>query len=148
MNNYPVWWDDTITVYNKYVDPQTMVITWFRHILHNVFLKRTGNKVTINNVELETDGIICRIPKNDAFLPKYVWVQVPNDNMQNFFTLAPGDIIVFGEVEDSIDEYIAGHRSNDLKAKYKELQGCMEIQDMSVNVGLGRNEEHYYVRGI
>lgn len=148
MNNYPVWWDDTITVYNKYVDQQTMIITWFRHVLHNVFLKRTGNKVIINNVELETDGIICRIPQNDAFLPKYVWVQIPNDRMANYFTLAPGDIIVFGEVEDTIDEYIAGHRSNDLKAKYKELQGCMEIQDMSVNVGLGRNEQHYYVRGI
>lgn len=148
MSNYPVWWDQTITVYNKYTDPQTMVIAWYRYVLHNCFLKAVGDKININNTILETNNIICRIPKNDAFLPKYLWAQQPNDQMSNYFTLAPGDIIVFGEVTDEINEYVSGHRSNDLKAKYKELQGCMDIQDVGINVGPGRNNEHYYVKGI
>ena len=36
----------------------------------------------------------------------------------------------------------------DLKAKYKALQGCLEIQEWSNNTGGGRGNEHYFVRGI
>ena len=148
MSNYPIWWDTTVTVYNKYTDAQTQIITWYRHVLSGCFWKYVGDKININNTILETNNIICRIPKNSAYLPKYEWVQIPNDQMQNYFTLAPGDIIVKGDVSDIINEYLSGHRSNDFKAKYKDLQGCMEIQDVGVNVGIGRNNEHYYVRGI
>lgn len=148
MSDYPVWWDTTVTVYNKYLDPQTLVITWYRHVLQGCFWKNASEKVNIGNTVLETNNIICRIPKDDAYLPKYMWIQVPNDQMQNYFTLAPGDLIIKGEVEDNIDEYVAGHRANDVKQKYKEMQGCLEIQDVAVNVGAGRNNEHYYVRGI
>lgn len=148
MNNYPSWWDTTITIYNRYEDKQTNLVTWFRHKVDGAFWKYTGDKVVINNTVLETKNIICRIRKDDAFLEKHKWIDVPNDQMSNYFTLSQGDIIVKGEVIDEINEYVSGRRSTDLKKKYKDLQGCLEIQEWSNNTGGGRGNEHYFVKGI
>ena len=145
--SYPIWWDETLTIYNQFKDPVTSVVTWFRTIVTNCFWKYTGNKVTVGEVTLETNNTICRIPKDDRFLIRYLWEALPNDQMENYFTISPGDIIVKGEVDDVIDELTRGHRSTDLVAKYKKLQGCIEIQSWSDNTGVGRNDKHYYVTG-
>lgn len=148
MSNYPIWWDTSLTIYNKFEDPQTHVISWFRFTVDNCFWRYVGDKVNINDIVLETNNIIARIPKNDAFLEKHIWVTKPNDQMAGYFTLAPGDIIVKGIVTDVINEYASGQRSSDLLAKYKQLQGCMEVQEVAINTGIGRNNEHYFVKGI
>lgn len=147
-NIYPVWWDTTITLFNRYENPQTQLIRWYKTVINGVFWKYVGDKVKINDVVLETNNIICRIRKDSRFLEKYEWVKKPNDEMSDYFTLAKGDIIVKGEVEDDINEYQQGKRSTDLIGKYKKLQGCMEIEEMAINVGAGRCDEHYLVRGI
>ena len=147
MNIYPVWWDTTITIFNKFEDPQTHIITWFKTVVTGVFWKAVGNKVTINDTVLETNNIICRIPKNDKFLEKYLWIQQPNDKMGDYFTLSKGDILIRGNISDTINEYSAGNRSNDIIAKYKD-QGCMSIEKVAINVGAGRCEEHYLAQGI
>lgn len=148
MNNYPSWWDTTITIYNRYEDAQTNLVTWYRHVVTGAFWKYSGNKVVVGNTVLETKDIICRIRKDDAFLKRHEWIQIPNDQMANYFTLGQGDIIVKGEVEDTINEYVSGTRSSDLKKKYKALQGCLEVQQWSNNTGGGRGNEHYFVKGI
>ena len=144
---YPIWWDTTITVYNQYKDKQTRLVTWRKTVINNCFWKYTGNKVTIGDVELQTNTTICRIPKDDRFLERYLWEALPNDQKDNFFTLSPGDIIVKGEVDEDIDETVSGQRSSDFIAKYKRLQGCIEIQSWANNTGKGRNDKHYYVVG-
>ena len=148
MNSFGSWWDTTVTIYNRYENPQTQLVTWYRYVVDKCFWKYSGSKVTINDVVLDTKDIICRIRVNKAFLEKHEWIAKPNDEMSNYFTLAQGDIIVKGEVDDEINEYQSGHRSSDLKAKYKALQGCLEIQEWSNNTGGGRGNEHYFVRGI
>lgn len=148
MNNYPSWWDTTVTIYNRYEDPQTNIVSWFRKVVSGAFWKYSGNKITVGNTVLETKDIICRLRKDDAFLEKHQWLALPNDQMSQYFTLAEGDIIVKGEVADVIDEYTSGKRSSDLKKKYKALQGCLEIQVWANNTGGGRGNEHYYVKGI
>ena len=148
MNNYAPWWDTTVTIYNRYIDPITNIVSWFKTTVANCFWKYTGDKVTVGETILETNNIICRIPKNDKFMESYLWVQLPNDEMANYFTLGQGDIIVRGEVADNIDEYRAGYRSSDFIAKYKTLQGCMEVEEVAINVGAGRGNEHYYVKGV
>ena len=148
MSDYPVWWDTTITIYNKHEDPQTRVVSWYRHSIDACFWKYTGSEIKISNVVLKTDDIICRIPEQEGFLEKYLWEQVSNDEKGNYFTLGVGDIIIRGAVEDEIDEYQSGHRSTDIVKKYKNLQGCLEIHDAAINVGVGRNNPHYYVRGF
>ena len=147
MNNYPTWWNTTITVYNKFTDPQTKVVKWYKTVVTGAFWKYIHEKVTIGQTTLETNSIICRIRKDERFLEKYEWLQKPNDEMQNFFTLGKGDIIIKGEVDDEINEYQQGKRSTDLIAKYKELQGCMSIEECANNTGGGRGQEHYVARG-
>ena len=146
-NIYPIWWDKTITVYNRYEDPNTQLIRWYRHIITDCFWKDVGEKVTIGDTVLDTSRIICRIPKNAIFLEKYQWITLPNDEKENYFTLGRGDILVPGEVNDVIDEYTSGLHSTDFLSKYKDLQGCMEIDEFGINTGAGRCAEHYYVRG-
>ena len=150
MNNaiYPEWWNTTITIFNKFTDPHTQVVHWYKTVVEGAFWKYIGDKIAIGKTVLETNNIICRIRKDDRFLEQYQWLQKPNDQMGNYFTLGKGDIIIKGEVDDNISEYQAGHRSNDIIAKYKDLQGCMSIERVAINVGAGRCDEHYYVKGI
>ena len=149
MNDvYPEWWETTVTIFNKFKDPHTKVVRWYKTVVEGVFWKYVGDKITIGKTVLETNNIICRIRKDEKFLEKYQWVQMPNDEMENYYTLGKGDIIVKGEVNDIIDEYETGKRSTDLITKYKELQGCMSIEEIAINVGAGRCNEHYYVKGI
>lgn len=148
MNNYPSWWNTTITIFNRYEDPLTNIVRWYSHVVSGAFWKYANNKVVIDKVVLETNDIICRIRKDDLFKDKHLWIALPNDEMANYFTLGQGDIIIKGEVTDVIDEYTSGQRSSDIKKKYKALQGCLEIQQWADNTGGGRGQEHYFVKGV
>lgn len=147
MNVYPMWWDKTITVYNKFQDPQTQVIKWYRTVLDNCFWKNQFQRLTVGGVEVETDSIICRVPESASFKQKQLWNKVPNDLKSNYFTFAQGDIIILGEVEDEINEYQSGSRSSELIEKYK-WQGCMVVDRLNINVGAGLGLPHYRVEGV
>ena len=146
MSKFP-WWDSTLTIYNRYEDAQTQVVTWYATVLTDCFWKATGNEISINNVALDTNTILVRIPENASFMEKYLWNQLPNADKASYFTIGVGDIIVKGGVEDVINEYVDGHRSSDLIEKYKSSPGCMIIDRYGNNTGLGRCKPHYYVTG-
>lgn len=148
MSNYPVWWDTSVTIYNKYTDPTTQTVTWYRSVVDNAFWKDVNDKVTIGDTILESNKIICRIREDANYKDKYLWIDLPSEDKARFFTLGQGDIIVKGKVADEVDEYSKGNRSTDLIAKYKELQGCLEIQKASNNTGAGRGLPHYLAQGI
>lgn len=149
-NIYPAWWDTTITVYNQFEDPQTKVITWNRYVINGCFWDYQHNKLTVGETVLESNKTICRIRKDDKFLEAFEYRQIPNDQKENYFTLAKGDILIKGEVDDEINEYERDHRSTDLIKKYKDLQGCIEIDRVSINANGGRAgmSEHYLVEGL
>lgn len=146
MSKYPEWWDSTITIFNKYKDPQTQVVTWYKTVLDNCFWKDTGVKVSIGDVMIDADGIVCRIPENESFKPFAEWVKLSRDIMANYFTLGIDDILVLGDVEDDINEYVSGQRSTDLINKYKS-QGCCQIQKFNINTSTSMIQPHYMVRG-
>lgn len=146
MSKYPEWWNTTITVYNKYEDPATHKITWHRTVVHDCFWKDTGNKIVVGETTLDTNSTLCRIPVSSEYLEKYKWDA--SSNKARHFTLSPGDLIIHGEIADTINEYEAGHRVSDIQAKYKKLQGCMMIEKCAINTGLGRGLEHYLVKGV
>jgi len=150
MNNqpYPIWWDTTVTIYNKFQDPQTQIIRWYRTVVTGAFWKYVGNKVTVGKVSLETNDSVCRIREDARYLPKFQWLQIPNDMMSQYFTLSRGDIIIKDEVTDEINEYISGKRATDIIAKYKELQGCITIEEVAIDIGAGRCNPHYRIRGV
>lgn len=145
--SYPVWWDATVTIYNKYTDPNTQVVTWYRTVVTDCFWNLQGTRVSIGEVVLDSKSVLCRIPKDDKFLVRKDWNALPADQKSNYFTLGQGDILAKGKVLDTINEYQSGHHSTDFLSKYGEYQQCMEVADCSDNTGVGRNNEHYLARG-
>lgn len=147
MARYAEWWDTTITIFNRYQDPQTQAVKWFRTVLQNCFWKNLQNEVILGEVKIATgNSILCRIPENPKFIIKPEWEKKPNDEMAGYFTLGQGDIVIAGRVDFEIDEYVKGKRSTDLISKYKAY-GCMEIQTIAINIGPGRVWPHYRVEG-
>lgn len=144
---YPIWWESTVTIYNKFTDPVTNIVTWYRTVVNDCFWSLQGTKVSIGDVILDSKSALCRIPKDSRFLDKKDWAALPADQKANYFTIGQNDIVVNGEVDDIIDEYQNGHRSTNLLSKYREYQSCIEITEYSNNTGIGRNNEHYLVRG-
>lgn len=149
-NTYPRWWDTTVTIYNRYEDPQTKVVSWFRNVVTGCFWKYQHDKVTVGQTVLESNKTVCRVRKDARFLEPDEYRETPNDLKELHFTFAKGDILIKGEVADEIDEYTRGHYSTDLIKKYKALQGCIEIDHVSINAGGGRAgmSEHYLVEGV
>ena len=147
MISYPKWWDTTLTIFNKYEDPLTNLISWYKHSIDGCFWKNTQNKISIGGTELETNNIISRIPQQSNYLPRGDWEQLPNDKMNQFFTLSSGDIVIKGNIDVEIDEYTQGKRSNDIIGKYKRLGECMVVDASSDNTGVSRCDPHYYITG-
>lgn len=147
MTKYPDWWVDTVTIFNKYQDPQTSVIRWYRTVVDGCFWKNDFQRLKVGQIEVSTDSIICRIPEKDNYLDKHVWLTIPNDMKSNYFTLSEGDIVVRGNIQEGINEYNSGERSSDFITKYKSL-GCMILDRISINTGTGKGIPHYHVEGV
>ena len=143
---YPEWWDRTITIYNRFKDDKTAVVTWYSTIISGCFWKDVGTKVTVGNTVVETEDIICRIPKQDSYLAPFDWFE--REDKSDVFTLKQGDIILLGECDDSIDEYVKGQRSTDLLQKYHEIDSCMEVKKVAVDTMTGMMLPHYRVVGV
>ncbi len=141
------WWDDTITLYNKYEDNTTGIKQWYRTVIPSCFFKNDAEQLRLGDAVVSATSTICRIPKNDKYLPRLKWVQLPNDQMSEYFTLGRGDVIFEGEIEDEVDEYTKGKSMSDIQAKYQDLVNYIEIMNFTDNTGGGRNNEHYRVRG-
>lgn len=140
---YPEWWNTTVTLYNKY-EAKNGEITWYRTVLEGCFWKYETDYERVDNATQMTKVLLCRVRANDSFLEDYEWQN--GDDKTSYFTFNEGDILVKGEVEDTIDEYVKGSRASDLLKKYKSR--CVEITEYRNNTGAGRVCEHYLVRGI
>ena len=68
MNNYPSWWNTTVTLFNKYEDPTSQLITWYKTVIDGCFWSNIQDRVKIGKTVLETDSIICRIRKTGNHL--------------------------------------------------------------------------------
>lgn len=147
MNTYPSWWDDTITLYNKYIDPESKKVTWYRHVIPDCFYKHTIEKITVGKITIDSNVTICRIRVSENFVGKKAWMLLTDEERSEKFTLSGGDIIVADEVDFEIDEYATGQRSSDLIKDNKEWPGCFTIETANINVGGGRGNEHYHARG-
>ena len=146
MNRYPSWWDDTVTLYNKYIEPGTSRVTWYRHVISGCFYKHTVEKLTVGKTVLNTDATVCRFRVSENYLDRNAWLA--SDAKADKFTFGPGDIVVAGETDFEIDEYTSGHRSSDLVKANREYPGCFTIDTINIDVGGGRGNEHYHVRGV
>lgn len=147
MNHYPSWWNNTVTLYCKYEDPVTKKIKWYRYVIEDCFYKHTVEKLTVGKVTVDGSYTVCRIRVNENYVDKVNWMLLTDSERYDQFTLSGGDIIVKGDITEAIDEYLSGHRSSDLIKAYKDYPGCFTVEFVNINVGGGRGNEHYHVRG-
>ena len=153
MSNFPfAWWDKTITVYNRVIDPTTQRISWYSTYITNCFWKCTNNTYNLGRyglsalgVTLETKSVICRIPKDKRFVEPMEWETL--SDKAGKFTLNNGDIIILGKVSDTIDEYTKGKHSTDLLTHYKKYDACLEVDTYVLNDYTGVDLAHYRIIG-
>lgn len=135
-------WSKTITLYNRHEDAQTGEIAWYRHIIRHCFIKNGRTAVYgSNSVKSESKNVL-RIPKQKNYMSPDQWLSFADKT--NRLTLQLGDIIIFGEVSDTVDEYTQGKRSSDLISKYNYL-GAMMIEYILINTAMAK--PHYHVEG-
>ena len=139
------FWTNDITVYNKNENGTTGVIIWYKHNLSKCFIKRTNNKFYLNGSAIQSDDNILRIPIQKDYITPFEWQTLTDEQKSEHLTLQTGDIIILGNVNDTINEYATGERSSDLIAKYKNL-GSLFITSVNENTILPN--KHYLVRGI
>ena len=84
---------------------------------------------------------------SDDFIDKKAWMKLSDRERMDKFTLSVGDIIVADDVDFEVDEYAKGKTSANLIGENKEWPGCFTIETVNINVGGGRGNEHYHVRG-
>jgi len=144
MNNiYPEWWNTTVTIYNKF-ENSAGEVTWYRTVREGCFWKYVTDYQRSGDATQMTKVLLCRVRKSEDFAENFVWRELADKTKK--FTFNDGDILVKGEVSDTIDEYTAGQRSTDLLKKYKDR--CAQITECAINVGAGRVCEHYLVKGV
>ena len=125
----------TVTVFNKYKNNANETL-WKRTVLENCYFGAETAQKLNGNILSSENSFVCRILKNKAYTDKF-------KGENNKFTLAPGDVIVKGNVTDEIKD-VSGRRITDLLQKYKGE--CFTVKSFSDNTLL-RHKPHYRVRG-
>ena len=144
-NVYPQWWDKTVTIYNKIVASSGM-ISWQSKVLSGCFWKYINNVTYVNNVKMETKEVICRVPESEDYLSLEDWLSA--EDKTGKFTLQNGDIVILGEVTDTINEYEKGKRATDILKKYKDVNRAFQIETFVDDTGDCLCAEHYHLKGI
>lgn len=147
ISTYPIWWDSSITLYNRYENPITNMVTWYKTYISNCCIQSAKTMISGGQTVYNTDNNIIRIPQNDKFIEYADWINIPNDKQSEYFTLHQGDIIIKGTIDFDINEYEDGKRSTDLIDRYKQLGTCLTIDNWQNNTGNGRIAPHYFVSG-
>ena len=136
--------NETVTLYNRRRTTGTdgrQVETWVRHVLTGCSWTRTHER-TRNDTEVGySSSVTCRISVSKNYLPPDQWDAL--DDPADKFTLAAGDVLIYGNVPDEIG---AGLSIGDLAKKYSR-RGAIVVQSAKDN---SRNGilPHYVARGV
>lgn len=103
LKQYPPWWEDGITLYNRTVGLDGAV-AWHRTRLVGCFFSHARATRTTGGEKMDADTFVCRIPENESYRSPAEWSALDLAGKALFFTLCTEDIIVPGHVDEDIDE--------------------------------------------
>ncbi|MDO4547537.1 MAG: hypothetical protein Q4D04_05540 [Clostridia bacterium] len=133
----------TVTVYNrrevKQADERTRV-AWVRRRLDGCYWARRALRAVEDGHARVNYTLICKIPESPDYLPPDRWDAL--EDVRGLWTLAAGDIIVLGAVNDEID---GDNTINDMLAKY-ERRGIMRVT--AVQDRCAGRLGHYLAQGV
>lgn len=98
--------NDTVTLFNCYIDPQTRKEAWNKTILKCcMWRKKTVKTVANGKIQID-DAISLTIPYRDSYVAPRQYEKLPTEEMLKYWTLnadSNKDIVVLGEVVETID---------------------------------------------
>lgn len=135
---------ETVTLYNRrkqvLTDGKTAE-TWVRRVLTGCSWVRTHERVRSDTEVGYTSSVTCRIPASDSYLPPDQWDAL--DDPSGKFTLAAGDVLVYGDVADEIGSELS---AAELVKRYAR-RGSIVVRSARNN---SRNGilPHYAAKGV
>ena len=87
---------------------------------------------------VSADTHLVRIRASSRYKPPAEWRRLTSDQAADYFTLGKGDVIVKGEVDDSIPD---NRSASGILSKYPD---AFEVAEAKDNSGPGRFSAHYY----
>ena len=124
---------ETVTLYNRRLVAGAdgrMREVWRRRVLRGCSWVRAHERVRDDGIVRYAASIVCRIPADPDYRSPGAWDAL--DAPEGTFTLAAGDILVYGAVEDEITEDFSAAA---LLKKY-ERGGAMVVQSAKENTAL------------
>lgn len=127
-----------ITIYNKYYDFTSDVDKYQRTVIKGVNWQGKKHATVSDKGLLLADSTLIFIDKLDNYVSPKRFVKLSDADRKNYFTLAPGDKIVKGEVTFEITG-IKPFRIADLESEFDDV-----IDIKSVNI----LTDHLEVEGV
>ena len=132
--------DNSITIYNqvKVKNASGKVFTkWFRTVIPNCYVKVGGATTQQGSIILSDVKNLVKIPLFDNFKEPYSYSQLTSEEIENYFTIASGSLIVTMAVDDIIDDF-----STDLDIKKKYGTRAFTVSSTTLNIGADRPHQH------
>lgn len=127
-----------ITVYNKYYDLDSDTYKYQRTVIKGVNWQGKRNATVGDKGLNRDDSIIIFIDKLDNYISPKRFAKLSDEDREKYFTFAPGDKIVKGEVEFEITG-IKPYRIADLENEFDDVVDIKSVNELS---------GHFEVEGV
>lgn len=127
-----------ITIYNRYYDNSLGSYRYQRTVIKGVNWQGKRNSTVSDKGLLLADSTLIFIDKLDNYVSSKRFAKLQPDERENYFTFAPGDKIVKGEVEFEITG-IKPYRVADLENEFDDVIDIKSVNSLS---------DHFEVEGV
>lgn len=127
-----------ITIYNRYYDNSLGAYRYQRTVIKGVNWQGKRNSTVSDKGLLLADSTLIFIDKLDNYVSTKRFAKLQPDERENYFTFAPGDKIVKGEVEFEITG-IKPYRVADLENEFDDVIDIKSVNSLS---------DHFEVEGV
>ena len=127
-----------ITIYNRYYDNSLGADRYQRTVIKGVNWQGKRNSTVSDKGLLLADSTLIFIDKLDNYVSHKRFAKLQPDERENYFTFAPGDKIVKGEVEFEITG-IKPYRVADLENEFDDVINIKSVTPLS---------NHFEVEGV
>lgn len=127
-----------ITLYNKYYDLASDTYKYQRTIIKGVNWQGKRNGTVSDKGLLLADSTLIFIDKVDTYISPKKFAKLSDEDREKYFTFAPGDKIVKGEVEFEITG-VKPHRLADLENEFDNVIDIKSVNPLS---------DHFEVEGV
>lgn len=127
-----------ITIYNKYYDLASDIYMYQRTVIKGVNWQSKRNGTVSDKGLLLADSTLIFIDKLDDYVSPKRFAKLQLIEREKYFTFAPGDKIVKGEIDFEVIG-IQGYRISDLEKEFDDVITIKSVTEFS---------GHFQVEGV